>query len=168
MSVELAPRFVIHPITGEQLSLDSPDAQLAGAVEGIRTLESQLKDVKSAITREWLDRRDREASWTVHVPGVGKVSAPSPKPTVVYGEPRSRSPVTYDAGPLREALLALADEGLITMQAVDAAVEPVVTYEPRKKGITALLRLGGRVGATVSAFAQEAPEKARYLTVTRG
>ena len=156
MSTELAPRFVIHPATGEKLELDAPDDQLALALDSIRTLEGQLRDVKSALGAELLQRMDQQAAWTMHVPGVGKVTAPSPKPTI-----------EYDGPALREALLELADQGLITQGAVDAAVETVVTYEPRARGITALLRLGGSVEAVVASFGTET-QRTRYVSVKRG
>ena len=143
------------PLTGEQLSLDAPDADLALALDSIRTLEGQLRDVKSAISREWLARMDASAAWTVHIAGFGKIVAPSPKPTI-----------EYDGPGLREALLDLVGPDGITIAAVDAAVETVVTYEPRARGITALLRLGGRVAATVAAFGTEV-EKTRYVAVKR-
>ena len=99
MSTELDPRTVVHPLTGEVLSLDLPDAELALALDGVRILEGELRDVKSALGRELLARMDASASWTLHLPGVGKVTAPSPKPLI-----------EYDGPGLREALLALADE----------------------------------------------------------
>ena len=156
MSTELEPRTVVHPLTGEVLSLDLPDAELALALDGVRILEGELRDVKSALGRELLARMDASASWTLHLPGVGKVTAPSPKPLI-----------EYDGPGLREALLALADEGWITLDAVDAAVEVVVTCEPRARGITALLCLGHPVAETVAAFGMETP-RARYVSVKRG
>ena len=152
---ELSPRFVIHPATGEKLELDAPDGALAAALDGLRTLEGNLRDVKSAIGGELISRMDASAAWTRHIPGVGKITAPSPKPTI-----------EYDGPALREALLELADQGLITQGAVDAAVETVVTYEPRARGITALLRLGGSVAAVVAAFGTET-QRTRYVSVKR-
>lgn len=155
MSADLQPaEQFVNPTTGEVLTLASPDADLGHYLADIRDLESILREHKKIVTRELLSRMDRSASWTVYADGV-KLSGASPKPTEEFNGPA-----------LHEALSALVDEGVLTVEAVDAAVETVVTYEPRKRGINSLRALGGRVKEIVDAHATEVT-KDRRITVSR-
>jgi hypothetical protein len=152
MSTEIAT--VISPRTGEVISLDAPDQDLGGFLNDVRDLESAIRESKRAVHDELLRRMDSAATWTVHVPGL-KLSGPSPAPTEEFDELE-----------LRTALLTLVDEGVISVEAVDRAIEPVVTYKARRAGINALRKLGGRVAETVTAHARSV-EKTRYVKVER-
>jgi hypothetical protein len=148
------PIEVISPATGEFISLDSPTEKLGECLADIRDYESLLREAKRALTTELLARFDRNAQWTVHAGGF-KLSGQSPAPVE-----------EWDGAELRTALLGLVDADLLSIEAVDAAVETVVTYKPRKAGINALKKLGGRVGEVVESLRQES-ERERRITVSR-
>lgn len=139
--IQAAPQFP-NPITGEVLSLASPDDDLARWLSDMREYRSQLTEIERAVKQEFLARMDRQAAWTIHAGGV-KVSGTSPA-----------SVEDWDGAELRTALLALVDEGVVDISAVDAAVETVVEYCPRKRGIAQLRKLGGRVAAAVDGLAR--------------
>ena len=146
---------VIHPVTGEFLQLDTLHVdRLANLLADIKDLESRLREMKSLASREVLRRQDREAKWTTPAGGyVLKGSSPTPTEE-------------WDELALREDLYQLVDNGVITEEAADAAVETVVTYKVRKAGINALRKLGGAVAETVDKHCREV-EKTRYISVSR-
>lgn len=151
--VQRAVQFA-NPLTGEVLTLGSPDADLAGYLADLREYESVLKEHKSMVNRELLARMDRSAKWTIHA-GSLKLTAPSPDP----GE-------EWDGAGLYTALCDLADQDLISTEAVNAAVEIQHVYKVKKAGVNALRKLPG-VGQLVDRFCEPA-EKARYVRVSRG
>jgi hypothetical protein len=140
--------------TGTVIDLDADSRALAFYLLDIRELQSELREATKAISREILNRQDRMASWTMRLDGV-KVTGQSPQPSE-----------EWDGAELHEALMALVDRDLLSVEAVDAAVETVVTYKPRKAGITALRRLGGEVAATVNRLCRS-EEKERRVSVSR-
>lgn len=152
MSTEIAR--VVHPVTGQVVDLDGPIDQLAQFLADARDIDAAVKDAKRAVTDEVLRRADADAAWTIHLPGV-KLSMPSPAPVE-----------DWDELELREALLTLADEGVISVEAVDRAVEPVVTYKIRAAGVKALRKLGGRVAEAIDSRARET-QRTRYVKVER-
>lgn len=154
MSTDLTPTTtgVVHPDTGEIITPESPPEKLGAFIADIRSHESEIRELKQVASRWLIAQMDKAASWTLTVPGL-KLSAPSPQPVE-----------EFDGPALREALLDLVDEGVLSIEAVDKAVETVVKYEPRKSGINALRKRGGRVAAVVDAHAREV-EKARYVSV---
>lgn len=155
-STELGqPITVVNPVTGEVLGLDRPNEDLVQLLADVREYEAMLREVKRIVQRELLVRLDRDGKWTLHLENGLKVSAPSPEPTE-----------EFDELALRAALLELADEGVLTVEAVDRAIEPVVTYKAHKNGLNALRKLGGRVKAVIDAHASEVV-KDRRITVGR-
>jgi hypothetical protein len=157
MSTELeqVPEFA-NPVTGEVLTLAAPTEDLARFLADLRDLESRFREAKGIVTREITARLDRQAKWTLHLPGGLKIRGQSPAPVE-----------EWDGLELRSALLELVDEGVVDIEAVDAAVETVVTYKPLKRGINSLRKLGGRVGAVVEAHRRES-EPERRVSVSRG
>lgn len=151
--LEQVPTFV-SPTTGEVVSLAAPTDQLGHLLADIRDAETALRDAKREINQELFARWDKLASYTHRFDGL-EMSGPSPKPAEAFDGPS-----------LHTALMLLVTEGVLAVEAVDAAVETVVTYEPRKKGINALRALGGRVQAVVDAHASET-YKERYVRVVR-
>lgn len=145
---------LMNPATGEVVALDGPTEDLGQFLADLREHESMWREAKKLVTRELVARMDKSASWTLHVNGL-KLSTQSPAPSEEFNGPE-----------LREALLDLVDEGVVTIEAVDAAVETVVTYKPRKAGINALRKLGGRVVDAINAHRTET-EKDRYISVGR-
>jgi hypothetical protein len=144
---------LLDPKTGEQLTLDHPTEDLARYLDSVRSLEWELRTQKRLVTEELLARMDKSASWTMHLPGM-KVTGQSPAPEE-----------SWNGAELREALLRLADEGVITAEAVDAAVETVVSYKPRKAGISALRKLGGPVAEVVDSL-RRLDQRDRRVSVT--
>jgi hypothetical protein len=155
MSAELqqVERFP-NPITGEMLSLSSPDADLARFIADIRDYETQVRGLKSLVNAELLRRLDeRLDGWTAHLEDGITISAPSPEPSD-----------EWDAAGLRGALEELADKGTLPISAVDAAIEVVVSYKPKTAGLKVLRKAG--YGELLDRFVRKV-EKARYIKVSR-
>ena len=149
MSTDLV---VTLPVTGQELDLNLPDETLALLFDQIRELESEAKVCRDAISEELIRRMDRNASWTVRGGGF-KVSAPSPAPKT-----------EYDASALNVALKQLVSEGLISNDAWDAAIVPVVTLKPHVAKLNALKKLGGRVREVIEGCETQV-ERSRRVTV---
>lgn len=143
-----------HPLTGELLTLDSPTEDLASYMIDLRDFELTLREHKQMVNRELLSRMDRQARWTLPA-GDYKLSAPSPEPSQ-----------EFDGAELYDVLCALVEEGEITMDAVNAAVEIQHTYKVRAAGVKALRKLDG-VREVIDRHATPV-EKARYVKVSRG
>ena len=156
MSTELdtQPITVVSPRTGEVLELDSSTEDLAGYLADVREYESLLREAKNLVQRELLHRMDRAAKWTERVPKY-KLSAPSPKPEE-----------QWDGATLRARLLELVDTGALAIEAVDAAVETVVSFKIRKAGVNALRAQDGAAARIVDELVTTV-EKDRRVTVTR-
>lgn len=144
-----------NPVTGEVLSLASSENELGRYLSDLREFESVIREHKKMVTRELVARMDRQASWTIHAGEGIKLTSQSPKPEE-----------QFDGAGLRSALLGLVDEGVLSIEAVDAAVELVLSYKAHKKGINALRALGGRAKALVDEHATEV-QKERYVSVSR-
>ena len=154
MSSEPGTDLVLaNPRTGEILTLDSETEDLAHWLDAVRALEWDIRTNKRIVSQEIHARMDKAATWTLHLPGL-KVTGQSPAPEETWSGPE-----------LREALYDLVERGLISVEAADAAVETVVTYKPRKAGITALRKLGGEVAETVNRLCQQS-ERERRIHVT--
>lgn len=147
--------LTVNPFTGEALDLQTAGVDdLARFLDDIKDYRSRLNELKNLIDREVLRRQDQNAAWTTRAGGyVLKGSSPAP------GE-------EYDALALRSELLGLVDEGALSIEAVDAAVETVVAYKVRKTGVNALLKLGGVVAQIIDRH-RTVTEKTRYVTVSR-
>lgn len=148
----LTENGIVNPQTGEEITPNSPPEDIGQLLVALKEHGEALNAVKRDVSRWFIDHLDRQACWSLSVPGF-KLSAPSPQPVE-----------EFDGPALREALLDLVDEGVLSIEAVDKAVETVVTYEPRRRGIGALRKRGGRVAAVVDAHAREV-EKNRYVSV---
>lgn len=151
MSAEL----IVHPGTGEVITLDAPDETLANVLDALTDYEFQLAEVRSTIGREMVYRMDRAAKWTLHA-GPYKLTSSSPSPTE-----------DWDGAALHSALSVLVDDGKLSIEALDAAVETVISYKPRKAGINALRKLGGEVRIAVDALKRETPKGERRVRVER-
>lgn len=151
--VERAVQFA-NPLSGEVLTLASPSDDLGRYLADLREFESVLREHKKMVTRELLGRMDKQASWTQHFAGL-KLTGQSPQP----GE-------EWDGAELREALLKLVDEGKLSIEAVDAAVETVVSYNVKKAGVNKLRKVGGVVASTVDGLVRPV-ERERRVSVSR-
>jgi hypothetical protein len=155
MSTDLSqPVTIVNPTTGEALTLESSTEDLGRYLADVREAESLLREATNYVSAEILQRQDAAASWTTHVNGLTLTGA-SPAPSE-----------EFDELALRESLWQLVDEGVITVEAADNAVETVVTYRVRKAGITALRKLGGRVADAINQHATEVPKR-RSVRVER-
>lgn len=149
---------VFNPSTGEILALDAPTVDLANVLADIRAYESRLKELKAELQREILRRMDESASWggaQWKLDGM-QLAGQSPAPEE-----------SWDGAELRGRLLELVEDGALTIQAVDAAVEQVISFKVRKAGVQALRKLGGRVAAYVDSCCFTS-EPQRYISVRRG
>lgn len=147
--------LAVNPFTGEALELrDAAIDDLARFLDDIKDYRSRLQEAQSLVSREVLRRQDQAASWTTRAGGfVLKGASPAPSEE-------------FDALALRSELLGLVDEGALSIEAVDAAVETIITYKPQKSGINALRKLGGVVAQIVDRHAQPV-EKPRYVSISR-
>lgn len=118
----------------------------------IRDHEDQLKAAKKILNEEVLDRMDRNAEWTLRF-GKGKLTAPSPRGDGYKGEA------------LRANLLPLVKEGVITEQALDAAVREDTDWKPMKGGIKKLLAAGDERVARAIELSAEPDERPRSVRV---
>jgi hypothetical protein len=146
---------LFDPATGEELELASaPTDQLAEMRAYIRDLEEDLKLAKQALDGEVIRRMDLECRWSWSGNGY-TLKAPSPAPGI-----------EFDAAQLRGRLEELVAEGLLSMAAVDAAVEVVTEFKPKVAGINALKKLGGAVAEAIAECATEV-EKPRRVSLGR-
>lgn len=151
--IERAVQFA-NPLSGEVLTLGSPSEALGDYLADLRELESVLREHKRVVQRELLSRMDHSVSWTIRAEGL-KITGTSPAPVE-----------EWDGFELRSELLKLVGDGLLAIEAVDAAVEIVRTYKTHKTGINALKKLGGPVSDTIESLKREV-EKERYVSVSR-
>jgi len=146
---------LFDPQTGAELDLSlCSDATLANLRDMIRDAEDEQRQAKRQIDGEVLARMDRNASWTLKVPGF-ELSAPSPA-----------EKSEFDAPALHADLMAFVDDGLLSVEAVDAAVEQVLTYKPRVRGIEALRKRGGAIAEVIAKHEQKI-EPTRRVTIKR-
>lgn len=134
--------IVVHPSTGEVLDLGAPTEQLARWLVEARELDEAMRSEKRRVVAELLSRMDREARYTLRI-GDLELKGDGPEP-----------PTEYDAQELREALTEFVDGDVISQEALDRAVEPVVTFKPRANGLKALLRQGGELAETINRHAR--------------
>lgn len=147
---------IFDPVTGAEIDLaEAPDEQLAELRDLIRDAEEEQRLAKQAIDAEVIARMDRAAKWTLRAGGF-EMTAPSPalKNEVV------------DAAALHAALMVFVDDGLLSVEAVDAAVQQVLTFKPRKAGIDALRKRGGRIAEVIAEHEQQV-QPSRRVTLKR-
>lgn len=146
---------VIDPSTGEAVVIaEATTDTLAMFLDNVREVEQTFREEKRAVTREIVERMDREARWTGIV-GDYKIVADGPT-----------KPTEYQAEALYEALREYVDSGAISEDALDAAVERSYTYKAKHRGIQALAKLGGHIAETIAAHSHEV-EKERRVKVSR-
>jgi hypothetical protein len=145
--------ILVHPATGEILSLDADTADLARWLVEARELDEAMRAEKKRVVAELLARMDREASYTLRA-GDLEIKGDGPAP-----------PDEYDAQPLREALTEYVEAEVISIDALDRAVEIVPTYKPRANGLKALLRQGGDLARTIEAHRHPKENHDRRVSV---
>jgi hypothetical protein len=154
MSTEIATHQVIVPHTGEVLSLDSPPEELAALLTEVKEVESRLRELKGEVSVEIHRRMDMARKWTM---AAGDY--------VLAG--KSDALVTeYDPDLLAVVLTQLVDEGAITPDAMDEALESVSTWKVRKAGINAL-RKSAKFAELIDACGTEKEPEGRRVTVRR-
>lgn len=147
--------IVAHPFTGEAIELANAKVdELAKLLDAVKDYQSRLQELRSLVSQEVLRRQDQAASWTTKA-GEYVLKGSSPAPVE-----------EFDSLALRSELLGLVDEGALSIEAVDAAVETIVTYKARKAGVNSLRKLGGVVAQVVDRHATPI-EKTRYVSVSR-
>ncbi len=145
--------MVSNPVSGEVISLADPTDMLARFVADLDDLRQRLETERSQVNTELLERLDKNATWTFQAGGY-KITAPSPDPGV-----------EYDGGRLAAALANLADRGVIDTHAYEAAVDCTLVCKAKKRGINALLKLGGEIAEAIRGTEIESTPKARRVRV---
>lgn len=148
---------LIHPDTGRQIALsDATLEELGDFCDALDEWRSRAHEAEAHARREVLRRMDREAKWTLYSDGF-KFVGKSPAPHVSYKEPEK----------LRSALLALAADGVITMQAVDDAVPEIRKVGVVPGRLSALRKLGGRVATVIESFTGERNPTDRSVRIAK-
>lgn len=129
-------RVIVSPVTGEAIDLGAHANDLAHAIDHVRDLEAQLRNVKRQIADELIARMDRAAAWTLTADD-WKISAPSP------------SRLEYDAEKLATVLTRLVADGRLDPDAARRAI--VLEPKVKRAGLEAIRRLGGEVRDEVDA-----------------
>lgn len=156
MTLDIRPTYAVNPTTGEAVELaNATTDQLAQLRDEIRDARAALQEWANQLDHELTSRLDHEARRSATVGGFAiKVTAPTVRET--------------DEAALRAALLELWDAGLISLAAVDNAVEIIEIPKARRAGINALHKHADeRVRAAVAAHDREIPNPTRRVTVTR-
>lgn len=158
MSREVVQReIVLHPTTGEVLDLASASTDDLGRfLYEVRDFESRLKEAKGLASREVLRRQDMSAEWTTRASNYVLKGA----------SPAAGHKEEFNGEALYNELWQLEAEGLISAEAIEAAVDPEVVYTTKKAGITKLRKIGGKVADAVNHHATSA-EKPRYVNVEK-
>lgn len=146
---------LVNPSTGELLSLrDAQSGQLAEFIEAVREWEANARLAKAVVSGELHRRMDAEAKWTLR-----------DGPYEIVGQSPNR--VEYDVERLRTTLKELVEGEQITLEAAQAALKREVTFKPAKRGIDALLKLGGDVKKRIEACGHP-PTRGRTVKLSKG
>lgn len=143
-----------NPVTGEVMLLADANA-MADFLISLKEHRRALAQAAALAQEVVRDTMDRSASWTINRPG-GSVSAPSPAPSVAKDQ--------WDGNELWKVLSELVRAGTITDEARENAVESVVEYKAKAKGVKALLSIPTVAPYVESCRIPEA-EKARNVSV---
>ena len=142
---------LFDPATGEEIDLSlCSDATLANLRDMIRDAEDEQRLAKRQIDGAILDRMDHRKKWTLHADGY-TLTASSPEPVVEIP----------DAAALHGELMELVDTGELAVEAVNDAVEQVVTYKPRKRGLQAIKKGGGLAAEIIERHEARVPPTRR-------
>lgn len=156
MSTEIEPTLgFVNPLTGELVPIKAPDEILALFLHDIKVHQSQLRELVKIVQHELLDRQDFRAKWTTHVPGFE-----------IKGD-RQKEDEAWDGAELREALLKFVDQGVLSIEAVDGAVETVVSFKVKKAGLNSLRALGGEIAEKIEALRYSAPKDRRVFVIRK-
>lgn len=146
----------VNPVTGEVVDIPATATdQLAALRDEIRDARDALNAWAQQLDQELIERLDHEARRSAQVGGYTiKAAAPTVRET--------------DEAALRLALEELADQGLISVAAVNAAVEIVEVPKARRAGLNALHKhVDPRVREVVAAHDREIDNPTRRVTVSR-
>lgn len=136
---------LVHPATGEVVSLDAPTDTLASHLEEIRRVEGDLRSLKRALTAEVLGRMDTARDWTIHA-GAYELTAPKP----------ARD---WDTEKVRAALAELVGAGEITADAAAQGIRARTSYAVDARGMRGLLAVEGPVADALGECRGEPKER---------
>lgn len=145
-------QLVANPFTGEVVDLAADTATLAGILRQAKRFDEEKKDFVKAVQREVIARMDKDASWTMHFPGLDLVS-------------QSPRRVEYNGEALKKVLEELVAEGLISLDAAKAAIKREVKYSAKKRGVDALKKVSDDVKARLRSAERRLPDESRYVSV---
>lgn len=156
----LAPDEVtlIDPSTGEALDLaTATTGQLAAYRDHVRDWETVARQAKKLTDGELLRRMDARNEHTMYEGGY-KITAPA-----------SEEKTEYDSARLRELLLGLAADPEVNLdpEAVEDAVQTVVTYKARKAKVEGLRKRGGMIADVIEECSQVVGVERRVSVVPR-
>lgn len=130
---------LMNPVTGQQITMDSPIEFLAEYLVDVREYESLLRESKRIVNQEIAARVDaavrsgESREFTIRSQGL-KISVPSPQPAT-----------EYDADELYAGLMELVDQKELTIDAVNEVIETTVTLKVRRQPLNTLMKLDARV-----------------------
>lgn len=131
---------IFDPRSGEEIVLADADSEtLAFLRDAIRAAEEDQRLAKQQIDAEVIGRMDFHRKWTMHA-GEYTMTAPSSDPVVEIPDPAA----------LHSELMAFVDAGEVSIEAIDAAVEQVITFKARKRGLDALRKGGGEIAEVIA------------------
>lgn len=158
---EAGVELVVHPHTGEIVSLNDEDEKLVALDLQLQDFAEQIKQARTLISEEFVHRLDKRRKWTRHVKldGLGAVEIKS----------SSDAPsIAYDADQVAAVCEDLVSRDVIDDEAMAAAVEYVIP-EPRwvakTAGINALIKLSGPVEEALKACRVETPKGRRTASI---
>lgn len=137
---------VVDPATASHVTLGD-------LMRNIRDRSDQLAAAKKLLVAEVLARMDRNAAWTMHAGKGVKLTAPSPR-----GE-------AHKGDNLHANLKPLVDAGVITQEAMDAAVREETEWKPMKGGIKKLLAAGDERVKRAIELSAEPDERPRNVRI---
>lgn len=148
--------LIVLPETGEVITRDSSDADLARAIDWLRDLKRRANTAQRDVEAIALERMDQACRWT-RPAGDLTMTASSPEPAYEW---------TDKGADLRNTLDQMVGEGLITEEAANEACLVELAYKPRAAGVNAIRKRGPEFAARIDACRVEV-DKPRYVTVRR-
>lgn len=139
VNVDIVPGVgLVYTDTGEALAFDASTGELATALDRISEYESQLRELRSIISRVITSRMDEALSWTLREGGW----------VITASTPQAHS--QFDEAALSDVLVALYDAGTISGAQHDACWRVKTTREPDAGAIRRLCTISPVIAVAVN------------------